>query len=73
MKLDVFVNVAIGELEGSKNYMNEPGRTKLQKAAEKSLEDNINRVIKKYKMNIIAIFSSLAELFKMRGLMFGKN
>ncbi|MDM5327006.1 Ger(x)C family spore germination protein [Neobacillus sp. CF12] len=47
MKLDVFVNVAIGELEGSKNYMNEPGRTKLQKAAEKSLEDNINRVIKK--------------------------
>lgn len=47
MKLDVFVNVAIGELEGSKNYMNETGRTKLQKAAEKSLEDNIKRVIKK--------------------------
>lgn len=47
MTLDVFVNVAIGELEGSKNYMSEPGRTKLQKAAEKSLEDNINRVIKK--------------------------
>lgn len=47
MKLEVFANVAIGELEGSKNYMNEPGRTKLKKAAEKSLEDNIKRVIKK--------------------------
>jgi spore germination protein KC len=47
MKVDVFVNVAIGELEGTKNYMNEPGRTKLQKAAEKSLENNIKQVIKK--------------------------
>jgi spore germination protein KC len=47
MKLDVFVNVSIGELEGSKNYMNEHERKKLIKVAEKSLEDNIKRVIKK--------------------------
>jgi spore germination protein KC len=47
MKLDVFVNLSIGELEGIKNYMNEPERKKLIKVAEKSLEDNIKRVIKR--------------------------
>lgn len=47
MKLDVIVNVSIAELESSKNYIDDPGRKKLQKAAEKSLEDNIKRVIKK--------------------------
>lgn len=47
MKMDVYVSVSIAELEGSTNYIEEPGRTKLKKHAEKSLEGNIKRVIKK--------------------------
>lgn len=47
MKLDVYITVSIGEIGGTENYINEPGRAKLKKDVEESLKDNIKRVIKK--------------------------
>jgi spore germination protein KC len=47
MKLDVFVTVSIAELEGVKNYLYEPERSNLKAHTEKSLEDNMKRLIKK--------------------------
>jgi spore germination protein KC len=47
MELDVSITVAIAEIGGSENYISEPGLSKLKKDAEKSLENNIKRVVKK--------------------------